>query len=194
MYSDWKNSVIWKASFWKSGERQLGNGLLFDCSFEKLTNNKLFMEVVMEGFHDSHVGGLAETMKQFCMKIDLISQGYCFCPSTWRQWRHMKMLYNDRKAVLKWHPPHTHTHAHTGAFVFHNSSSCRMVGRSDGPHNRQVLLYAGTSILNTMCSIEEVNSLSSYSASKRDGKAVMPLIVEAVKLINKLGKINITWL
>ena len=38
----------------------------------------------------------AETMKQFCVKIDLISQRremYCFCPPTWRQWRHMKMLY-----------------------------------------------------------------------------------------------------
>ena len=30
----------------------------------------------------------AETMKQFCVKIDLISQRremYCFCPPTWRQ-------------------------------------------------------------------------------------------------------------
>ena len=43
----------------------------------------------------------AETMKQFCMKIDLISQGrenVFFCPPTWRQWRHMKMV--ERRKVF----------------------------------------------------------------------------------------------
>ena len=28
----------------------------------------------IEGFHDSHVGGLKQLIKQFCMKIDLLSQ------------------------------------------------------------------------------------------------------------------------
>ena len=36
----------------------------------------------------------AETMKQFCMEINLIFQS-CFCPPTWRQWRNMKTLYSE---------------------------------------------------------------------------------------------------
>ena len=56
-------------------------------------------------------------MKQFCMKIDLISQRkiYCFCPPTWRQWHHMKIaLYTSCLSETRWKTQRCRKNAYDG--------------------------------------------------------------------------------
>ena len=46
----------------------------------------------IEGFHGGHAGGL----KQW-NGFPRGEKMYCFCLPTWRQWRHMKMLYSSQR-------------------------------------------------------------------------------------------------
>ena len=62
----------------------------------------LCLNLYIEGFHGSHVGGL----KQFCMKIDLISQGrenVEFLPSNMAAMTsHENALYQGVSCYVQW--------------------------------------------------------------------------------------------